>query len=55
MGRIITGIGRSAYQVWQANILTAVSDMFPEISIWEVICTGGMCGGLGNITVAKTV
>ncbi len=51
---IIIGIGMSSHQAWSANIMTTVSDMFPKSSIGAVIGIGGMCGGLGNITVAKT-
>lgn len=51
---IIIGIGMSAHQAWSANIMTTVSDMFPKSSIGAVIGIGGMCGGFGNIVVAKT-
>jgi ACS family hexuronate transporter-like MFS transporter len=51
---IIIGIGMSAHQAWSANIMTTVSDMFPKTSIGAVIGIGGMFGGFGNITVAKS-
>ncbi len=51
---IIIGIGMSAHQAWSANIMTTVSDMFPKSSIGAVIGIGGMFGGFGNITVAKS-
>lgn len=51
---IIIGVAMSAHQAWSANILTTVSDMFPKRSIGAVIGIGGMFGGFGSITVAKS-
>ena len=51
---IIIGVAMAAHQAWSANILTTVSDMFPKKSIGAVIGIGGMVGGFGSITVAKT-
>ena len=51
---ILIGIGTAAHQAWSANIMTTVSDMFPKSSIGAVIGIGGMFGGFGNITVAKS-
>jgi len=50
----IIGVAMAAHQAWSANILTTVSDMFPKKSIGAVIGIGGMVGGFGSITVAKT-
>lgn len=51
---LIIGVAMAAHQAWSANILTTVSDMFPKKSIGAVIGIGGMVGGFGSITVAKT-
>jgi ACS family hexuronate transporter-like MFS transporter len=50
----IIGVAMAAHQAWSANILTTVSDMFPKKSIGAVIGIGGMVGGFGSITVAKS-
>lgn len=51
---LLIGIGAAAHQAWSANLLTTVSDMFPQSALGTVVGIGGMAGGLGGVVISKT-
>lgn len=51
----IVGLAAAAHQGWSANLLTSVSDLFPQRVVASVTGIGGMAGSLGAVLFAEVI
>lgn len=49
---LLIGFALAAHQAWSANLLTLVSDMFPQKAVGSVVGIGSMLGAVGGMFAA---